>query len=1353
MKHLVLTISFLCLFVKLHAQTQFQQFLSSDKGLSSTLIGDIIQDHYGNLWIATENGLNKYNGVKLKNYFHKDDDPHSLNNNYVRSLFEDKDGNLYVGTYAGIQIYNPATDDFSLTATFENGEVFYNLINHIIQRANGDVIASGNFLCKIALDEDGRPIVKPLDLPIPTTSIEEVFEDSKERLWITKEGSGIYRLDKDTSVHRYYSPEGNDPICLCIREDAKGNILAGTSKNGLYKYDDNTDHFIRIDEGKYITRALLVNNEEEMFVCTDGKGLKCYNNKTGEIYNYTIEVDIVESGKAKVHSITKDNQGNVWIALYQHGALMIPAHKSSFKYFGSHSLSQDIIGRCCVTTVKGGHNGNIYIGTDNDGIFIVSKDKNSSKHITSEEISKIPPIAIGIFEDSENNLWIGSYGSGASRLNLKTMKCEQVKDIVNEQNNELVSNVYDFVEDNHKRVWIATMGGGLQYYDLNKKEHHICSQINQIVNNWISCIDYSPVTNSLLLGTYNGVWRIGLDNFGQDNEQAFSSSIIHDIHEDFNGTIWAATSDGLAKWSSNDKGHESGNTKLFTQADGLPSNICYSIEEDEQNQLWISTGNGLMRMHRETQEVTCYYIEDGIQGNEFSKNASWRDPSTGELYFGGVNGVTWFNPQEVLPNSHKWDVHISDMYIAGNPIKVGTLSGGKQIIEKPVYEAENFYLSHNDNAFTLEIGTNDLGHNDTKTIYYAIDNGKWVALPKGVEQVSFSSLPPGTYTFKFKVADGTIESDIKEIKIHIRSAWWQTWWAMLILLCIIGYILYYIADQVRHRRILRLKMFQHIQSERNTESKLQFLTNVSHEIRTPMTLIMNPLQQLINSDTDETRQHSYMLMQRNANRIMSLVNQLMDVRKIEHGQLVMKMKETELATYIESITNSFEETATNKKISLSFHKVGIDTLFAWIDEENFDKVIMNLLSNAIKYTPAGGSINIYLSKNESPAGNKPIHNSAEIIVSDSGSGIPEKDLKKVFERFFQARNKKSGTGTGVGLHLTRSIVKLHHGTIKAENNPNGEPGCRFIVNIPLGNAHLRKEEMAEDITSILENNGFTKEINTIQNYDTAQENETKKVTNNNKEQKYVLVVEDDDEIRTYLRDQLGEKYKVECCENGLEALESIKKNVPNIVISDVMMPEMDGFTLCKKIRQNIQFNDLPIILLTAKTLNEDYIKGLEIGADAYITKPFDMRVLMQSITSLLKSRQTLKNIYSGNQSQEGKIDSIEAKTPDEKLMEKVMKIINDNISNPDLSVEMIAEEVGMSRVHLHRKLRQLTNQTTRDLIRNQRITLAAKLLKEKKIPIAEVAYFVGFSSPAHFTTSFKSMYGISPSQYANQNND
>jgi len=1338
------------------AVAQSQQLISADQGLSSSLVGDILQDCNGNLWIATENGLNKYDGVKLTKYFHDESDSHSLLNNYVRSIFEDKDGHLFVGSYTGLQIYDPATDSFSIPATDEKGDYFHNIINKIYSNSKGDVIVTGDVICKISLAKDGHPIMNPIDLAIPTTAMEGFIEDRQGSIWITREASGVYRLDKDNSVHKYLSNLGVDPIPTCIEEDMQGNILIGTTRNGVLKYDPSADKFEQIDNGKYIVKSLMVNNSEETFVCSDGEGLKCYNNRTNQITDYQFDAEFVESKKSKIHAATKDNLGNLWIAIYQHGIMMIPAQKSAFKYIGSHSQSQDIIGRCCITCVNISKDGSLlYVGTDNDGLYILSDNNTKARHLTSENCPNMPPIIIGTYEDSEGNLWIGSYGYGAAILD-KNGVCTPVKGLI-EDSGEPVGNVYDFAEDKEKRVWIATMGGGLQCYDLASKKLTRDHEINRRINNWIGCIRYSKKTNSLLIGTYGGLWKIGLDEFGKNNKQVLASSIIHDVYEDKEGFIWAASSDGLARWEYGVKGPDGKEVHLFSKEDGFPSNICYSIQEDDFDRIWVSTGYGLVRMHRKLYGPTTYYVEDGIQGNEFSKKASASDPKTGNLYFGGVNGITWFSPQEVLSYSHKWDVHISNMYIAGNPVKVGTKSGSINIIEEPVYMAEKFTLNHNDNAFTIEIGTNDLGNSAKKIIYYSMEDDSWIALPKGVQQVSFSSLPPGKYTFKAKVTDGALESDIRTISIIIRPAWWQTWWSILIFLSIVGYIIYYIIIQIRHRRILRHKMLQHMQAERISESKLQFLTNVSHEIRTPMTLIINPLQQLINSDKDENRQRSYQTMQRNANRIMGLVNELMDVRKIEHGQLKMQMKEIELSTYLENITSNFDEISEYKNIKLAFYRKGLDQLMAWIDVEYFDKVILNLLSNAFKYTPEGGHINIILSKIENPGSEKPLDNAAEIIVEDSGIGIPEDDLTKIFERFFQARNKKSGTGTGVGLHLTRSIVMLHHGTIEATKNTDEPTGSRFIIHIPLGNAHLSKEEIAETqsiITPMVQQPRIKIENEEKANTYTPQSTEpTAKTNKENDSVKRILIVEDDDEIRNYLNEELSSKYKVITCQNGVEALEEMHSKAPNLIISDVMMPEMDGFTLCRKIRQNIQYNEVPIILLTAKSLNDDYIHGLELGADAYITKPFDLRILKQSISSLLKSRQSLKNIYSGSQAQEGKVDELEAKTPDEKLIDKVMKVINDNISNPDLSVEMIADEVGVSRVHLHRKLRQLTNQTTRDLIRNQRITLAAKLLREKKMPIAEVAYFVGFSSPAHFTTSFKSMFGISPSQYTNQNKE
>ena len=539
-------------------------------------------------------------------------------------------------------------------------------------------------------------------------------------------------------------------------------------------------------------------------------------------------------------------------------------------------------------------------------------------------------------------------------------------------------------------------------------------------------------------------------------------------------------------------------------------------------------------------------------------------------------------------------------------------------------------------------------------------------------------------------------------------------------------------------------MLEHIHAEQLNEAKLQFFINISHEIRTPMSLIISPLQKLMATDYDTERQQSYNIIYRNAERLLRLVNQLMDIRKIDKGQMQLKFQETDIVSFIQDLHYTFAYQANTKHIKLDFHSE-VKELKAWIDPKNFDKVILNILSNAFKFTPENGNIQIRLCTGNDPnAAEKALSRYFEISIEDDGIGINETELERIFDRFYQIRNSQnnSNIGTGIGLHLTRSLVELHHGSITVENN-QGTPGCRFIVRLPLGKEHLKPEDI--DNSAVKQDSvHITTALPTTPLIETPPKTHSKS--------KYrVLIVEDDDEIRRYICQELGRDFHMQECRNGKEAFTYILKKTPDLIISDIMMPEMDGMTLCSKVKQNINTNHIPVILLTAKSREEDNLEGLSIGADAYITKPFSIEILRQSTFNLIKSRERLRNNFQGSQTQKERMQELEIESPDERLLDRIMKVINDNIANPELNVKMVAETVGISRVHLHRKLKELTNQSTRDLIRNLRLKQAATLLAKKRQSINEVAALTGFTNVAYFSTAFKELYGMTPTAYMEQN--
>ena len=1330
----------LLLFMPLLGHGQSCRLFTTDRELSSSLINKIFQDRNGMIWIATEDGLNRYDGAKFTIYKHKAGDEHSLAHNYVRTLAEDSKGHLLIGTYNGIQMYNPATDNFTPPATWEDGKPFENTIIDILERKNGEIWVSGNVLCSLTIDEkEGRLTVGNLKLPIPTSMTDYIIEDRNQSIWMIRGDNGIYKLDTDNKVTHYLGSEkGVGIVSICY--DSQGNIFAAAMGKGLLKYDKKTDSFIPIPyEGKtnLPVKTLCPSSQDELYIGTDGRGIKIFNNRTQRITDYAFESTYFNSSTSKVHSILKDNAGNFWLAIYQKGVMLIPAQANSFKYLGYRSIDKNIIGSNCITAMHKDRNGIMWVGTDNDGIYGIARGGTQKAHFrVTDEPSSVPSTVINLYEDSEQNLWCGSFINGMGKLDKATGHCTYRRDLLDEDGKH-VQRVYDFAEDKYKRLWIATMGSGLFYLDLMNERMVYHEKINSQVNNWISCLYYSK-DNKLYVGTYDGINCIDLNTDEFKMQKLLPKHIIISIYEDFQGTIWIGSSDGLFSWVP-----QTQKLSTYATANGLPSDAIYAIQGDGQGYLWISTNAGISQFHPESGRFINYYVGDGLQGNEFSKNASYKDRE-GIIWFGGMNGITYFNPQEITNPAKKWNIRITDFYLHNQSVRKGMKSGGYEIIDRPVFEAKEFQLSHSDNAFSIEFSTQELNSPERVTYLYAMNNDPWIALPAGTHRVSFSNLAPGIYRFRVKAMDYTLYSDVREIMIYIHPAWWATGWAKLLYFLIALAAVGGVIAQIRHRYRMRQEMMQHVHAEQLNEAKLQFFINISHEIRTPMSLIISPLQKLMDNDTDNLRQKAYRTIYRNAERILRLVNQLMDIRKIDKGQMSLVFREIEITGFINDLCETFAEQALKKKITLTFHHPEEEKLKLWVDPANFDKIILNILSNAFKFTPENGSVDIYLTTGEDKNMYGSLRHYAEITIADSGIGIPAEEKKHIFERFYQIRNdlNNSSVGTGIGLHLTHSLVELHHGDIHVEDNPEGTSGTRFIIRLPLGCEHLRPEEMDHNEKS---NAIYTQAMPITL---PMEETEDAKDAATRTRTKYrVLVVEDDEEIRHYISQELtNDYYMLESC-NGKEALEMIFKRTPDLVISDIMMPEMDGLTLCRKLKQNVNLNYIPVILLTAKTREEDNIEGLETGADAYLTKPFNIEILRKTVGNLIRNRERLRNNFSGQQTQEDKLEKITAQSPDDKLIERVMKVINENLANPNLTVEMLCEQIGISRVHLHRKLKELTNQTTRNFIRNVRLKQAATLLSEKRYTVAETAALTGFTDPNNFSTAFKELYGVPPTTY------
>ncbi|MDR2917989.1 MAG: response regulator [Tannerella sp.] len=1327
---------------------QSGKLFSADKEISNSLIYNIYQDHNGVVWISTEDGLNRYDGAKFTIYKHDKNDSLSIKHDFVRLFFEDSKGHFLVGFYNGLQSYDYATNTFhNIPMLLDNGEPFKAHVVSIVERKNGEIVMGTSIQGIYVLSAEDRVVTaKQSSRFVPSNFILYLYEDKDENLWISTEDKGLFRLSKDNKLKNFFKYDDlvlNNISSIC--EDGEGNVLVGSLTKGLFRHDKNTDKFVPVvypENPNLPIKILYPNNQHEVYIGTDGNGVKVYHADENKITNAEFNVTSFDFEKSKVHAILKDEAGNIWLGIYQKGVLLIPTQTNNFNYIGYKLLNNNTIGSNSVMSLLEDHKGVLWVGTDNDGVYAVSLAGKQYAHFTHAGEHSVSNTIMSIYEDSNNDLWVGSYLNGMAKLDRNTGRCEYVTDLVDEYGNP-IQRVYAMVEDTSKQLWIGTMGGGLFSMDLRngkitnrnkiKTDAHE-DEKNVIYNYWISSLLYDD--EKIYAGTYDGLVCLDLKTNSYlttfDADHKLTGTVVYSILKDTDGNIWAGTSEGLASISKDN--HE---VMVYTINDGLPSNVICAVKEGNDGNLWISTHYGISQFVRASKSFINYYANDGLQGNEFSKGAAYTDKQ-GHFIFGGINGITYFDPEEIRFQEKRLHIRITDFYIHNQPVRKGMKSGSHQIIETSVMEVGQFRLSYKDNSFSIEFSVMEFNNPERITYVYSVNDDTWVTLHPGTNRISFSNLAPGKYNFKVKAKDYNSYSDEKFIAVIISPPWYATIWAQLIYFLIAASVIYLLVMYVRQRYRSRQKMLEHQHAEEINEAKLQFFINIAHEIRTPMSLIISPLKRLIATDSNEERSKNYRTISRNADRILNLINQLMDIRKIDKGIMVLKFQEVEMVGFIRDLYAYFEYQAKAKNIQFGFHP-GVEELRAWVDPKNFDKVIMNILSNAFKYTPENGNIDIYLNTVEVLSEENNINSYFEIIVADNGIGIKEEDRERIFERFYQIRNSynNSNISTGVGLHLTRSLVNLHHGNIRAEKND--DKGTRMVVRIPLGKGHLKTEEL-EDNPELMQQTGHIGEKS--EGLPADMDAKIKSKT------KYrVVIVEDDEEIRDYIYNELSGNYHVTSFVNGKEAFAAILKKVPDLIISDVMMPEMDGITLCRKIKQNIHINHVPVILLTARSNEEDNLEGLSTGADAYIVKPFNMEILKKTVDNLIHNREILRNTFKGNQEQEDKVKKIHLKSADEKLMEKVMKIINEYIADPDLSVEMIADKVGLSRVHLHRKLKELTNQTTRDFIRNIRLKQAADLLAGKNLTISEVAEATGFNNLGYFSKVFKELYGVSPSTY------
>lgn len=1296
--------------------------LYSSGELTCNLVESFSQDTTGFIWIATQYGLNKFDGMHFTHYLHNEKDSTSLLGNYVHALKTDSKNTLWVGCSNGLQYYMPEENAFR-TVYFENTPIPH--VVGITELHTGEiwVLTSGRGVFTVNKEKCKATLLSTITDACGSKFLAGIYEDKKKNIWIGTNNSGCIKIDAITKkISKLTLITAKNGWVGDFAEDVNGNIYACSATN-IEVLNLETNQFSPIkyigSDDRLAILDMSIDQKGTIYVATDGQGLKYIDINTNTLRDVENEGSTYNLDNAIIHSIFEDKDQNMWLACFYAGALMIPNETKQFDFW-SFTKNRNKIGGT-VTSICKDYQGFVWCSVDNEGVF---KFNRQGKIVT--DFSHLKSV-LTIYEDSKKTFWISTNDKGVGKLNTAS-------GIVNYLPAFNGKRIKYFAEDDLDNLYLSEIGKGLYRMNLSNGSmtHFEMSNDNDeknvLKNNWINTL-LKDKDGLLWIGHYKGVDCYDTKN-NRFKELKFwdviSKNICISLLEIRNGNIAIGTNNGLFIYDK-----KSGALKQYTTKDGLSNNVISGLADDENGNIWCSTYNGINQLNLTNGKIVNYYSGNGLSGNEYTSGAYFKD-NEGLIYFGGNFGITSFAPQNITQRNYERKVIIANFYLQGEPVNKTTLSNRKKVIDTTVSDTHKFKLSYTDNTFTVEFSTMDFV--DQENIIYAYRlkqlNKNWQTTLPGVNRVTFNYLQSGNYTLEVKASKNGSYSPVSVYDIYISYPWYKSFFAYILYALIFSAMVFLLIKFLRQKRDKQIN-----------EAKFQYFINISHEIRSPMTLIISPLEKLLKETYDESTTKALQTIHRNANRVLGLINQLLDVRKFDKGQMQIKCSETDLVEFIEEVLKVFEYQAKSRHINLSFEH-NMNKLPVWIDRNNFDKVLINLLSNSFKYTPNSGDISLILTTGIDEKSYGALHNYIEIRILDSGIGLENDKIDKIFDRFYQIGNDVtfSSIGTGIGLNLCRILVELHHGVITASNRVDTR-GSKFTIRIPLAKDHLHKNEIATTVTDFRP---------ALQNFSDSNVPELQRKKVKSKTNYKILIADDEPEIREFLCDELEEMYKLITCGNGNEALRLIHIHQPDVIISDIMMPEMDGFTLLKKIRSNANISHIPVILLTSKIEHQDRMEGLEGGAEAYLSKPFNTDELQVIVSNLIANRKLLKNKFSGVQDQVDKIKPVEFKSSDEILMDNIMNFVNNNISNPELNVEMLAQTVGLSRAHLHRKIKEMTGIATAEFIRNLRLKQAAILLQEKKINITQIAFAVGFTNQTNFYTAFKKFYGMSPSEYIQQ---
>lgn len=1354
--------------------------LSSDDGLSQNFVSCILQDQKGFMWFGTKDGLNRYDGYSFVVYQHDPFDTTTISDNFITSLFEDSRGYIWVGTLNGsLNIFERETETFhhiqyrskisKIVNTDEIKAIDEDLKGNIWIATRGEGLFKLSLKTNNAFDITYKQFISQLDIPgsISNNIVSTLFIDSKNVLWVgTLTGLDKFNMNDETFTH--YNIQTRNPkapandfdnAVLSIYECSDGNLWLG-SLSGLVKFDRLT--------GSY---ELFPNHYD--------------------VYRY---------GWGSTMQIVEDDSKKLWLATP--GELMRFDPKSnSYSYFRNDYNSPNTISYNSISSLHIDRTGILWVGTAGMGINLYDPKINrfSTLFIKADPSSRITGFSVrSILQESNDIYWIST--DVLFKWNRRTGETKSYETDSNRPNDFGNTGPYSMIKSSDGKIWTATTEGVFCYdpanenaiqYKFNESdttglpqkeafavfedhqkniwaatENYFCRLIDkekgifqsfryqtpQPYNQRVRPVIYQDNTGRFWIGTRNGLFLFDLLKktfYSYKNDPAKPNSLNNDnintICPDPSNPdkiLWIGTSGGgLNKFNIDEETFEH-----FTEKDGLPNNVVYGILPDSKGNLWLSTNKGLSKFNPKDKSFRNYDVNDGLQSNEFNTGAFYRG-KTGEMFFGGIKGLNYFYPDAIkdnpyIPNIVTTNLKLGDQYVSHK--------NENSILQKPISETEELVLAYGENVITFEFASLDYSSPMKNRYAYKLENFNNDWIYSGSDRsATFTQLPFGEYVLRVKATnnDGVWNEKGIALKLIITPPWWSTWWAYLLYAFALLSILYLI----RRYELNRLKLKNQLKLEkvetdtlRNLDSlKSHFFANISHEFRTPLTLILGQVESVLSSNIETKEKGKLQVANRNARRLLTLINQLLDLSKLEAGSMELKAEQHNIISFLKSVFFSFESLAESKKINLKFESEFANIPLRY-DADKMEKIICNLISNAFKFTSESGeiklSVNIILS-------------SVEIKIKDTGVGINSDSLPHIFNRFYQVdgSSTREHEGSGIGLALTKELVELHKGQITVKSK-EGE-GTEFIIHLPIDSSKIEN-----DIAYELSNNNSYQENIPID----VEVLEAELIPNNqpassikNQEsspKEIILIVEDNTDVRAYIREQFVRKdsngendYKVIEAFNGEEGIKNAQIEIPDLIITDVMMPKMDGYQFSKNIRDNEKTSHIPIIMLTAKAGLDDKIEGLETGIDAYLTKPFSARELKVRVKNLIYQRKALRKRFS--KASIIKPSEVSTISIDQAFLEKTIKTIESNLDDEKFSVDILAEQMNMSVSQLNRKLNALIDQPPGQLIRNFRLQRAADLLKQNAGTVAEICYKVGFNDQAYFSRAFKKQFGVSPSEY------